>query len=151
MIEKTMVYKDFKGNERTETMCFHLSEAEFMDIEFGGLVNGRKLTAYIEELMNPSTQEEKSDIQIKRLADALIDRSYGVISEDGRRFIKSPEKLKEFKQTEAYSLFLMELYKNEGKFMNFILELLPSEYRAAAEKEIAEKAAERNADTSASA
>ena len=42
MIKKTITYKDFNGNENTDTFYFNLSEAELsmMEVKFkGGLSN----------------------------------------------------------------------------------------------------------------
>jgi hypothetical protein len=50
--------------------------------------------------------------------------SYGEISSDGRRFVKSPELSKAFSETEAYSILYMKLATDDqfaAKFVNGVL------------------------------
>ena len=55
----------------------------------------------------------------------LILKSYGIKSEDGRRFIKSDELRNQFEQSEAYSEFFMAMLANEDdlqtKFINGVI------------------------------
>lgn len=142
MITKKVKYTDFLGNEREETLRFHLFEAEFMDFEFGGFMGG-KLSDYLQDVMKRANSKENKlerdsgEIDMMQFTRELIERSYGVVSEDGKRFIKSDTQTQEFKQTGAYSTFLMSLYKDENAFMQFVLDLLPQSYRKEAEAEIA--------------
>ena len=55
----------------------------------------------------------------------LILKSYGIKSEDGRRFIKSQELREAFEQSEAYSEFFMAMLANEDglqtRFVNGVI------------------------------
>ena len=55
----------------------------------------------------------------------LILKSYGIKSEDGRRFIKSQELREAFEQSEAYSEFFMAMLANEDglqtRFINGVI------------------------------
>ena len=57
----------------------------------------------------------------------LIDKSYGVRSADGRKFIKNDEVLNNFKQTEAYSNIYMR-FATDSKFAaDFMNNIIPKE------------------------
>lgn len=101
MLTRTFTYNDFNGDQRTETCCFHLTQAELTEMNTsynGGLEKALRRVA-----------EEKDVKKIVEILKDIILRSYGKKSEDGRRFIKSQELRDEFAQTEVYSMLFMEL------------------------------------------
>lgn len=116
MLVKKITYTDYNDNKRTEEFCFHLSKAELSEMEVsakGGLMH--KINTMV---------EEKDTEAIFMFFKDLIGRSYGVKSEDGRRFIKSKEITESFYQTEAYSVLLMEIMsstENASAFVNGII------------------------------
>ena len=107
MLVKTITYNDYDGTERTETFYFNLNEAEISRMHLS-IDGGMK--AYINKIVNA-----KSNIEIIKFFDKILEASFGVKSDDGRRLIKSPELFKEFTETEAYNKLYMELLDNEGK------------------------------------
>mgnify|MGYP003325394612 CR=1 FL=1 len=111
MITKTITYKDFLGNERTEKFSFHFSEAELGEME---LTTEGGMGAYIKKIT-----DEKDAKKLAELFKDVIQKSYGKLSEDGRRFKKSPEILEDFVETNAYSKLWLELATNllEGSFL----------------------------------
>lgn len=125
MLKKKIKYKDFNGVEREETFMFNLTNAEITEMGVG-LVGGGSLEEYITKL-----SEEKDPMKVIEMFKKLINLSYGVKSDDGRRFMKSPELLKEFTETNAYSELFMEL-SNDSKaatefFDGIIPELTPEQ------------------------
>jgi hypothetical protein len=67
----------------------------------------------------------------------IILKSYGIKSDDGKRFIKSPAISEEFSQTEAYSELMVELIGNEkaaSEFVNGLVNIKPEELEAAKAK-----------------
>lgn len=122
MYEKAITYKDFDGNERTETFRFHLNEAELTKMELG--VDGG-LTSYMDRIV-----EAQSTSKIIGIFEELVDRSYGVKSLDGRKFEKSPEILADFKATNAYSQFFTEVALDAEKATEFMLKIMPDDMRA---------------------
>ena len=54
----------------------------------------------------------------------IVDLSFGKKSDDGRRFVKSPEILSDFKDTNAYSEFIVSLFEegNAAEFINGLVE-----------------------------
>lgn len=112
MIVKTVTYTDFNGNERTESFWFHLSRPELTEMLLG---IDNNIETYIKTIIKSENYYELVKIFKKLLLEA-----YGEKSEDGRRFIKLPEKTKEFSESEAYSVLFTELAKNEEKASEFI-------------------------------
>ena len=83
MLKKTITYVDYNNIERTEDFYFNLSKAEITNLQLG-TTGG--LSTMIEKIM--STQDIP---KIMETFQNIILQSYGVKSDDGRRFIKSPE------------------------------------------------------------
>lgn len=120
MLKKTITYTDYNGTERTEDFYFNLSKAEFMDLEFsekGGLAH-KLQEVYI-------NNDEQAMYQFFK---KIILSAYGEKSEDGRRFMKSPEITEAFYQTEAYVELFMSFTASENALMEFLLGTIPKEY-----------------------
>lgn len=117
MVKITMTYTDYNGNERKEDLRFNLTQAELMKMEFttpGGLVE--------------TVNRIMSDYDTKafyELFEKILLTSYGVKSEDGRRFEKSPEISLAFSQTEAFSQLVMGFFNDPPSFNEFINQLVP--------------------------
>lgn len=125
MYQKEITYTDFRGNERTETFFFNLTKAELTNM-YNSVSGG--LQQKLEEIIS------KKDIpKIMENFELILDKSYGVISPDGRRFMKTPELLQEFKETQAYSEFYMTLITDEAEAAAFVNGILPKELREASE------------------
>lgn len=119
MIKKTITYVDFNGNERVEDHYFNLSKAELVELELS------REGGFAEELEEASTSGDPGKI-IQAFKD-ILRRSYGQRSEDGRRFVKTPELFEEFTQTEAYSELFMQLVTEEETAGDFVNGLIPVE------------------------
>ena len=117
MIKKTIKYEDYNGNEREEEFYFNLSNAELTKMELG--VEGG-LSERLKKVL-----ATKDTPQILKVFEEIINKAYGVKSDDGKRFIKSKELVEEFTQTEAYSQLFVELATNENAAQEFILGILP--------------------------
>lgn len=121
MYVKSITYTDYNGNERTETACFNLNEAELAELNLtteGG---------YQEHLRNIVNAHDVPSL-VKEFK-KLIKMSYGIKSPDGRRFVKNDNATEEFFQTEAYSQFFIELATNEESITEFVMGILPEKYR----------------------
>lgn len=119
MIKKTITYTDYNDTKRTEDFYFNLSKAELTEMQLskkGGL--DTYLTRIIKSDDTPEIMSMFKDIIVK---------SYGVKSDDGRRFIKSEEISNDFLQTEAYSELLLEIMTNANASSEFINGLMPRE------------------------
>lgn len=117
MFKHNIKYTDFNGVERNETFYFNLSKAEMMEMELS-------TQAGIEEMirMMIATNDNAKIVQTFK---ELILKSYGIKSEDGKRFIKTKELREQFEQSEAYSEFFMAMIANEDniqtKFINGVI------------------------------
>lgn len=117
MLKKTITYTDFNGTERTEDHYFNLTKAEVVEMEMG--VNG----GYSEMIQRIVNAQDAPTIM--KTFKEFIRKSYGVKSDDGRRFIKSEEISDSFMQTEAYSTLFMELCTNAEAAAAFVSGILP--------------------------
>lgn len=129
MLKKEIVYKDFNGVERKETFCFHLTEAELMQME---LETEGGFQGLLQRII-----DAKDSTKMIKIFKEMIDRSYGVLSEDGKYFSKSEKELEKFKSTQAYSDLYMSLLNDEeaAKFIKAVAPIIPinDEEKAAAE------------------
>lgn len=117
MLKKTITYIDYNDQERTEDFYFHLTKAELLEMEMrtpGGLE--ARLKRLIATLDNNKIVDWFRD---------LVLLSYGVKSEDGRRFIKSDELRTAFSHTEAYSELYWSLATDASEGAKFVNGILP--------------------------
>jgi hypothetical protein len=126
MYKKTITYTDYNDMDRTEDFYFNLSEVELTDMQLS--VEGG-LSAMIDKLV-----ESKDMAALINILKDIIIKSYGVKSEDGRRFIKKPEYVEEFMQTPAYGALYMELATDETAAAEFINKIIPSKLTAQVDK-----------------
>ncbi len=112
MIKKTVKYVDFNGNENEEVIYFNLTKAELTKLEMGKK-NG--LSNYIKEAVESGDNAALLDV----FTNIILD-SYGVKSEDGKRFVKSAKLREEFEQSAAYSEVFMEIASNPESAEAFI-------------------------------
>lgn len=117
MLTKTITYKDFLGNERTEDFLFHLSAAELAEMELsteGGM----------ERMLNTIVKTQNTPALVKIFKELIL-RAYGEVSPDGKRFIKGEEMRTAFEQSEAYSTLFMELVADSNKAAEFFKKIVP--------------------------
>ena len=119
MLKKTIKYTDYNGVERTEDFYFNLNKAEIMEMQ---LTTVGGLDAYLKKLI--SAQDTPT---LMRIFKDLVLKSYGVKSDDGRRFIKNEKLREEFEQTEAYSILYMELSTDADAAAAFVNGIIPSD------------------------
>lgn len=112
MIKKSIKYVDFNGNENEETFYFNLTKAELTKMELGKK-NG--MSAYIKEAV-----ESGDNASLLELFTNLILESFGVKSEDGKRFIKNAKIKEEFEQSAAFSELFMEVATNPDSAEAFV-------------------------------
>lgn len=121
MLKKTVTFIDYNGVSRTEDFFFNLTNAELAQLSMSK--NG--LDSYIERIA-----KAKDQVELSNLFKKVLDMSYGVKSDDGRRFMKSPEILADFQQTEAYSIIYMELAQDSDAALKFFQGVIPSDKAA---------------------
>jgi len=131
MLKRPITYKDFDGEEFTEDFYFNISMAELVELETerkGGL------SSWLEQII----KTEDVPAVMKEFKKFIL-LAYGIKSADGKSFVKNDELREQFSYTAAYDSLFWELFKDEGKFADFIAQVVP--------KEAADKAAEKIAET----
>lgn len=121
MYGKKIKFTDYNGVEREETFYFNLNKAELTELQLG-TTGG--FTALIRRMIE--THDQPSLIKIVK---QVIRMSYGVKSDDGKRFIKSEQLSDEFEQTEAYVNLYMELATDDKASAEFINGIMPNDVR----------------------
>jgi len=119
MYKKTIKYTDFNDVEISEDFYFNLTKAELLEMESKS--NGG-LKAKLERLIN--TRDVSAIMSIFK---EIITSSYGVKSDDGKRFIKNQQVLDEFMQSNAYSELYVELATNSDAALEFIMHIIPKD------------------------
>lgn len=119
MLIKKITYTDFLGTERTEDFVFNLTETELTQLELkteGNLTN--KLTKL----------KDSPDIpQLMEMFELIIEKSYGIISDDGRKLIKTKEVYDDFRFTNAYDELMKELLSSDEIAAKFINGIMPAD------------------------
>lgn len=118
MWKETITYTDYFGEERTEDFRFHLSQAECAERQMKYAGGG--YAEFLRKIIDAKDSEKIVEYFKKFLLD-----SYGEISSDGRRFMKSPELSKAFSETEAYNILYMRLATDDKFAAEFVKGVLP--------------------------
>lgn len=126
MLKKTITYTDYNGKTRTEDFWFHLTEAE---LTMYNMSHDGGMEARLKRIISTEKASE-----IMEVFEDILKRSYGVKSDDGRRFIKNDEVYNEFRETEAYSKIFMELCTNAKAAAEFAEGIMPRELAEEAKK-----------------
>ena len=118
MLKKTITYNNpFTDEEVSEIHYFHYSKAELVELEMseeGGLSEAL-----------PKIIETRDGKVIMSMFKDIILNAYGKRSDDGKRFVKTPEIRQEFESSEAYSTLFMELVTDAGKAAEFVNGIIP--------------------------
>lgn len=118
MFSDKITYEDFNGNVQTEEVFFNLSKMELLALDPKGP------EGYAEKLQKVANSDNV--IEILNSFKDIVKLSYGVKSEDGKRFIKSEEVFKDFEESPAYDEFMTKLMSEEDYALDFMLGAMPS-------------------------
>lgn len=119
MLKRDITYEDFNGETITEPFYFNLTKTEIIELEVnyeGGL------EAVIKQIV-ASNNSKALLAEFKK----IVLLSYGIKSDDGKRFMKSDQIREEFSQSAAYDALFMDLATNEESAANFIKGILPKD------------------------
>ena len=117
MVVKTLTYKDFDGNERTESFYFNLTPAELVDLQ-------SSLNGGLNQLLDKIVKENNQSKIIEYFKKIVL-MSYGEKSLDGRNMIKNDKVREDFQSTMAYSDIFMELATNAEEAAAFVNGIVP--------------------------
>lgn len=124
MHKEIITYNDLNGVQRTEDFYFDLSKPEIVKMQ--------------------ASTKGGYDVQLKSIAASLdgakimdffenfISKSFGVKSEDGRRFMKSDEISRSFMETPAYEVLFEKLVTDDKYAADFVNAVMRSKGNAAA-------------------
>ena len=115
-----MKYTDFDGNVREEELRFNLTQAELLEWELTTEGGMQKLLETI--------VAEKDKVKLAEMFRTIILKAYGVKSADGKRFAKiidGHRVSEDFVQTQAYSDFMMSLFTDPQKQIDFVNAIVP--------------------------
>ena len=119
MYKKTMETVDFGGTKRTEDYYFNLTAAELMEMQLSTEGGFKEM---IQRVVDAQNQTEMTQIFKKMLC-----KAYGVLSPDGRKFIKNEAVLNDFLATQAYSDLYMELLTDANAATEFFNNVIPQD------------------------
>lgn len=124
MHKEVIIYNDLNGVQRTEDFYFDLSKPEIVKMQAstkGGYdVQLRSIAASLD------------GAKIMDFFENFISKSYGVKSEDGRRFMKSEEISCSFMETPAYEVLFEKLVTDDKYAADFVNAVMRSKGNAAA-------------------
>ena len=124
MHKEIITYNDLNGVQRTEDFYFDLSKPEIVKMQ--------------------ASAKGGYDVQLKSIAASLdgakimdffenfISKSFGVKSEDGRRFMKSDEISRSFMETPAYEVLFEKLVTDDKYAADFVNAVMRSKGNATA-------------------
>ena len=132
MIKKTITFSGYDGQKYTEDFYFNLNEAELIEMEISA--EGNSLHDGLKKMV-----DENNGALIMQTFKGIIQKAYGVKSEDGRRFIKNDQVLEEFVQTDAYAKLFFELCTDAAKAAEFVNHVVPSDIKERSEEQAENK------------
>lgn len=128
MLREVIKYTDYNGTVREEPFYFNFTKAELLQMELS--VKGGFHT-YVQRIV-----DAQDTVTLIKIFKDLIDASYGVKSDDGKRFVKNEEVLDEFRQTEAYSELFMKLASDADEASRFVNGIFPAELQEEVNREL---------------
>lgn len=130
MLKQLITYKNFDDETAEKVLYFNLSKTELAEHNVDLEAELQGILERIQQIEKNKDEATNADLRrLLELVKTLMRLAYGVRSDDGERFIKSPELWTEFTQTAAYDAFLFSLFENEEKAVAFMLGIMPAELR----------------------
>jgi hypothetical protein len=136
MFKKTITYEDFNGETQTKDFYFHMSKAELLDLA----ADGDAMTERLKRII-----ADNNGKAILREFRVLIMTSCGIRSEDGNRFLKTPEAQSELLDSPAFDALLMELCTKADASADFVRQLIPEKMQKEMQEQLAK--APKNVET----
>lgn len=116
MLKKTITYTNFNGDLITEDLYFHYNVPEITRLHASV---GGDLDIYVKEL-----QEREDLSEMIAFVEMMILDAYGVKSEDGRSFQKTPAIRLDFENSIAYAELFTELMTDTEAIAEFAAGLI---------------------------
>lgn len=122
MLKQQVMYEDFDGNIQKETLYFNMTRMELIALQ--SRYGKEDMEKYIETLIADKDLEKMYEL----LNDVVL-TSYGVRSEDGKRFIKNDQIREEFKQSLAYEALIEDFHDDSRKVLEQFVSGITSHIR----------------------
>lgn len=126
MFKKTIEFEDFNGEKTSQDFYFHISQVEAAAMAHGADAFQKRIKRI---------EAAKDGLAILEEFRAIVKLSCGVRSEDGKRFIKTPEAQSELLDSPAFDVLVMEMCTDAEKMTAFVNQLFPEKMQ----KEMIEK------------
>lgn len=117
MIIESLTYENFKGEEVTKKLYFHLTKPEFIDLQ---LSEDEGLSDLIIKIT-----DAKNTAEVVRIFKKILLGAYGELSGDGETFMKSDEIRHRFECSKAYEVMYMKLLQDADYAAKFCDQLVP--------------------------
>lgn len=127
MYKTNITYTDFNGQKRTEEFCFHMTEVELM--KWASTPGGYSRDQVIDKMMSKEDNEG-----LMGVVESLLRASYGEISLDGKRFVKTPEVQANFFESNAYPKMFLTLATDPEESAKFFNGIFPDNFAETVEK-----------------
>lgn len=122
MLKKTITFEDFNEEKQTETLYFNITRTE-----------GEKLIDLQPRLQKwlDTDRGDRTELTIEEsreffnIIKELVKVSYGVRSEDGKHFRKSPEIFADFESSAMYDAVLFSFIQRPQEALGFMVGILP--------------------------
>jgi hypothetical protein len=121
MIKYPVTYTNWDDETVTETLRFHLSQPDMVDLN-NQFEDEGGFTKHAEAVLST-----KSSAALTELYKTMLLKAYGELQDDGTHFVKSPELSKAFTSTAAYAQLFYELLTDEANAQNFFTQILPKD------------------------
>lgn len=129
MITEVIQYKNFNDEDDSRALNFHITEATLME----NMSMRDKIASLAEILNGPQRQLTTEEVQeVVNLVKWFMSISYGIKSPDGNDFDQDDPAgtgpvWRKFKNSPAYSAFIMSLFRQPEKAVAFVVNVLPAE------------------------
>lgn len=133
MLKQKVKYLDFDDVEQNETLYFNLNRMELIVLQ--SRYGKDDMAKYIEKVV----AEEDYQKMYELLKDIVL-TSYGVRSEDGKRFVKNEKIREEFETSLAYEALIEDFHDDEGSTLNNFITGITSHIRGLKESAAANAA-----------
>ena len=111
MVYKDVKYTDYNGNQVTDRLHFNLNQYEILKMD------SRYPEGLEEHILSVVRSGDKR--KIMEWFEEFVCASYGIKSEDGKRFIKSKEISEAFIQSEAFNSLFFEFLSDQKAMSDF--------------------------------
>lgn len=129
MYRMLVTYTDFRDQEATDELFFHLTKAEVIDLEIGTRKGEGSLSASLQRIIDTKDGEE-----MYRTFKHVLTVSHGILSDDGKRHLKNERTREDFLSSAAFSALIERMLEDTDFAIEFVLNILPRGLQEEAQK-----------------